>query len=50
MERLWEQALDSLKSNLSEENFETWLEPVQFDGIESDALVLRIPNQFFAES
>jgi chromosomal replication initiator protein len=49
MERLWEQALDSLKSNLSEENFETWLEPVQFDGIDADALVLRIPNQFFAE-
>ena len=49
MERLWERALDSLKSNLSEENFETWLEPVQFDGIEADALVLRIPTQFFAE-
>jgi len=49
MERLWEQALDSLKSDLSEENFETWLEPVKFDGIEADALVLRIPNQFFAE-
>ncbi len=49
MERLWEQALDSLKSNLSEENFETWLEPVQFDGIDADALVLRIPNQFFAD-
>ena len=49
MERLWEQALDSLKSSLSEENFETWLEPVQFDGIDADAVVLRIPNQFFAD-
>ncbi len=49
MERLWEQALDSLKMNLSAENFETWLEPVQFGGIESDSVVLRIPNQFFAE-
>ncbi|MGB5312508.1 MAG: DnaA N-terminal domain-containing protein, partial [Polyangiales bacterium] len=49
MEQLWEQALGSLKSNLSAENFETWLEPVQFGGIESDSVVLRIPNQFFAE-
>ena len=49
MERLWEQALVSLKSHLSPENFETWLEPVQFGGIESDSLVLRIPNQFFAD-
>jgi len=49
MERLWEQALDSLKTHLSAENFETWLGPVQFGGVEADALVLRIPNQFFAE-
>jgi chromosomal replication initiator protein len=41
--------LGSLKSHLSSENFETWLQPVQFGGIDSDSLVLRIPNQFFAE-
>ncbi|MGB8222430.1 MAG: DnaA N-terminal domain-containing protein, partial [Polyangiales bacterium] len=49
MIQLWEKALDRLKGNLSPENFETWLRPVQFGGIENDALVLRIPNQFFAE-
>jgi len=49
MEQVWEQALDRLKGNLSPENFETWLRPVQFGGIVNDALVLRIPNQFFAE-
>ena len=49
MEQLWEQALGSLKGHLSPENFETWLRPVQFGGIEHDSIVLRIPNQFFAE-
>jgi chromosomal replication initiator protein len=49
MNQLWEQTLGSLKSHLSSENFETWLQPVQFGGIDSDSLVLRIPNQFFAE-
>ncbi len=49
MEQLWDQALGSLKSHLSTENYETWLKPVQFGGIESDSIVLRIPNQFFAE-
>jgi chromosomal replication initiator protein len=49
MEQLWEQALGSLKGRLSNENFETWLRPVQFGGIETDSIVLRIPNQFFAE-
>ncbi len=49
MEQLWEQALGSLKTHLSDENFETWLEPVQFGGIDSGSVVLRIPNQFFAD-
>ncbi len=49
MEQLWQQALGSLKGSLSAENFETWLQPVQFGGIESDSIILRIPNQFFAE-
>ena len=49
MEELWERAMGSLKSRLSPENFETWLQPVQFGGIEPDSIVLRIPNQFFAD-
>jgi len=49
MEQLWERALGSLKSHLSSENYETWLRPVQFGGVEPDSIVLRIPNQFFAD-
>ena len=49
MEELWEKALTTLKGQLSTDNFETWLQPVEFAGVESDSLVLRIPNQFFAE-
>lgn len=49
MEQLWERALGNLQSHLSPENFETWLRPVQFGGVEADSIVLRIPNQFFAD-
>jgi chromosomal replication initiation ATPase DnaA len=49
MQQLWEQALGSLKTHLSDENFETWLAPVQFGGIERDSVVLGIRYQFFAE-
>ena len=49
MEDLWEQARNRLKTQLSAENFETWLDPVQFGGIDGDSFVLRIPNQFYAE-
>ncbi len=49
MDQLWERTLGSLKSRLSSENFETWLQPVQFGGVGPDSIVLRIPNQFFAD-
>lgn len=49
MQDLWTSALAALKSQLSEENFDTWLAPVQFDGCEGDTLSLRVPNRFFAD-
>ena len=49
MNQLWERALCNLKTQLSSENYSTWLEPVQFGGIDSENIVLRIPNRFFAD-
>ncbi len=49
MEQLWDRALERLKNRLSEENFETWLAPVHYGGLEGSSMVLRIPNRFFAD-
>ncbi len=49
MEQLWQRALNRLKNRLSEENFETWLAPVHFGGLDGDSMVLKIPNRFFAD-
>jgi chromosomal replication initiator protein len=49
MQHLWDSALSSLRSRLSEENYRTWLEPVQLDRLEGRKVVLRIPNRFYAE-
>ena len=49
MEELWQRALDGMKDRLSVENFETWLAPVQFAGVEGETMVLKIPNRFFAD-
>jgi chromosomal replication initiator protein len=49
MADLWESALVSLRSRLSEENYRTWLEPVALDGIEDGVVTLRIPNRFYAD-
>ncbi|MCZ7686864.1 MAG: chromosomal replication initiator protein DnaA [Sandaracinaceae bacterium] len=34
---------------MSEENFRTWLEPVQLDRLDGKTVVLRIPNRFYAD-
>ncbi|HEY8431088.1 MAG TPA: DnaA/Hda family protein, partial [Sandaracinaceae bacterium] len=49
MQDLWDTALASLRSRLSEENFQTWLEPVQLERVEGRKVVLRIPNRFYAD-
>ena len=49
MQHLWDSALATLRSRLSEENFRTWLEPVQLERVEGHTIVLRIPNRFYAE-
>ncbi len=46
---LWTKALERLRGRLSAENFETWLAPVSFVGLEGDLLRLRIPNRFYAD-
>jgi len=43
---LWKSALSVLRSRLSEENFETWLAPIEFDGMEGQTIFLRVPNRF----
>ena len=49
MEDLWQRALSGLKDRLSTENFETWLAPVQFAGVDDETMILKIPNRFFAD-
>ena len=49
MHHLWESALASLRGRLSEENYRTWLEPVQLEHLEGQTVTLRIPNRFYAD-
>jgi chromosomal replication initiator protein len=49
MTELWDRALSELRSRLSEENFETWLAPVECLGVTGPAVTLRIPNRFFQD-
>ena len=49
MQHLWDSALATLRSQLSEENFRTWLEPVQLERLDERSVVLRVPNRFYAD-
>ncbi len=49
MQHLWDSALANLRSRLSEENYRTWLEPVQLDRFDGERVILRIPNRFYAD-
>jgi chromosomal replication initiator protein len=49
MQHLWDSALATLRSRLSDENYRTWLEPVQLERLEGRRVVLRIPNRFYAD-
>ena len=37
------------ESRLSEENYRTWLEPVQLEHLDGQTVTLRIPNRFYAD-
>jgi chromosomal replication initiator protein len=49
MNEHWESALTELRGRLSEENYETWLGAIRFDGFDGKRLSLRIPNRFYAD-
>lgn len=49
MQHLWDSALATLRSRLSEENFRTWLAPIELDRLDGHTAVLRIPNRFYAD-
>ncbi len=49
MNELWASALETLRTRLSAENFDTWLLPVECLGQTGDVMRLRIPNRFYAD-
>ena len=49
MNEVWHRTLTGLRERLSRDIFESWIEPLRYDGVDGDALKLRIPNRFYGE-
>jgi chromosomal replication initiator protein len=45
----WNEALQALRAQLSDESYDNWLAPIRYDGFEDGKLQLRIPNRFYAD-
>lgn len=44
---LWENLLEGIKTKLSNQNFETWITPINFISYEDNRLTIEVPNKFF---
>ena len=49
MSTVWENALEAMRSQLSEHTFVAWLAPLRFHSFESPVLRVSIPHRFFAD-
>jgi len=47
MENIWLEAQTNLKHVLSEQTYNTWIDPLKFLGATNDTIVLEVPSSFF---
>ena len=47
MENIWLEAQANLKKVLSEQTYNTWIDPLKFLGATDDTIVLEVPSSFF---
>jgi chromosomal replication initiator protein len=45
----WQEVLSYLKSKISPESYQTWLRPTRYSHLETETLIVRVPNQEFKE-
>ena len=46
---VWQKCLEVIKSNISEQSFKTWFEPIVPDQLLGKTLIIQVPTQFFYE-
>jgi len=49
LEILWEKSLQIIKEKVSQQNFETWIRPVNIVSMEGNHVNLSVPNKFFKD-
>ncbi|HEY7316825.1 MAG TPA: chromosomal replication initiator protein DnaA [Candidatus Binatia bacterium] len=49
MDTLWQGALEELREQLGNQNFETWIKPIRFSDQRGNEIRLDVPNKFFRD-
>jgi chromosomal replication initiator protein len=49
MHELWQKALEQLRDQLGNQNFETWIKPIRVRETTDDEISLEVPNKFFRD-
>ncbi|HIL27218.1 MAG TPA: chromosomal replication initiator protein DnaA [Nitrospinaceae bacterium] len=46
---LWEKCRDKIRNDITEESYNTWFQPINFESITETKLVLSVPNTFYKD-
>ncbi len=49
MDIIWEKATNIIRKQVSQQNFETWIQPVRVTAIEGNSVQFTVPNKFFKD-
>ena len=49
MEVIWEKAKKGIQEKISQQNYETWIQPLKLIALENESAELLVPNKFFKD-
>ena len=49
VDKLWAQALETIKKDINEESFSLWFKPLKPLSYEKDTFLVQVPNKFFSD-
>ncbi|NPU85631.1 MAG: chromosomal replication initiator protein DnaA [Syntrophaceae bacterium] len=49
MDLIWEKATNIIRKQVSQQNFDTWIQPVRVTAVEGNSIQFAVPNKFFKD-
>jgi len=49
LETIWKKSIDIIRKKISQQNYETWIQPLRLVALEGDNVKVSVPNRFFKD-